>query len=122
MQVAIEGCCHGELPKIYATIEQAERQSGVKVDLLICCGDFQALRNMDDLHSMAVPPKYRHMGDFYQCARARVGCAGERGFGPSWASTCRYYSGERVAPVLTLFIAGNHEGAHFLWELPHGGW
>ncbi len=35
---------------------------------------------------------------------------------------CRYYTGELVAPVLTLFVAGNHEGAHFLWELPHGGW
>jgi len=34
----------------------------------------------------------------------------------------RYYSGERVAPVLTIFIGGNHEAASHLWELYYGGW
>ena len=41
MQVAIEGCCHGELDKIYDTMKHLERQSGKNIDLLICCGDFQ---------------------------------------------------------------------------------
>lgn len=34
----------------------------------------------------------------------------------------RYYSGEKVAPVLTIFIGGNHEASNYLQELPYGGW
>ena len=34
----------------------------------------------------------------------------------------RYYSGEKTAPVLTLFIGGNHEASNYLQELPYGGW
>lgn len=34
----------------------------------------------------------------------------------------RYYSGERVAPVLTIFIGGNHEASNYMQELPYGGW
>lgn len=41
LQIAIEGCCHGELDNIYATLAHLERVEGRKVDLLICCGDFQ---------------------------------------------------------------------------------
>lgn len=37
MKVAIEGCCHGELHKIYAALKERKEQ----VDLLIICGDFQ---------------------------------------------------------------------------------
>lgn len=37
-------------------------------------------------------------------------------------SCCRYYSGEKVAPVLTVFIGGNHEASNYLQELPYGGW
>ena len=86
----MEGCCHGELDKIYDVIGQLEEREGVTVDLLICCGDFQvllsdrnvrmikdqvfppisqAVRDKTDLNSMAVPPKYREMGSFY---KARV--------------------------------------------------
>jgi lariat debranching enzyme len=34
----------------------------------------------------------------------------------------RYYSGEKVAPILTIFIGGNHEGSNYLQELAYGGW
>ncbi|EHH51642.1 hypothetical protein EGM_11063 [Macaca fascicularis] len=99
MRVAVAGCCHGELDKIYETLALAERRGPGPVDLLLCCGDFQAVRNEADLRCMAVPPKYRHMQTFY-----------------------RYYSGEKKAPVLTLFIGGNHEASNHLQELPYGGW
>ena len=42
VQVAIEGCGHGELDKIYETIAEMEKAQGFRIDLLICCGDFQA--------------------------------------------------------------------------------
>jgi DNA modification methylase len=37
----VEGCGHGELDKIYETMAVLERKEGKKIDLLICCGDFQ---------------------------------------------------------------------------------
>jgi hypothetical protein len=40
-QIAVEGCGHGELDSIYASIALAEQRNGVKVDLLLICGDFQ---------------------------------------------------------------------------------
>lgn len=99
MKVAVEGCCHGELDKIFETIQFLEEKVNVKVDLLLCCGDFQAVRNEGDLKCMAVPPKYRQMQTFY-----------------------KYYSGEKKAPFLTIFIGGNHEASNHLQELPYGGW
>lgn len=40
-QIAVEGCGHGELDRIYETMQALERREGKKIDLLICCGDFQ---------------------------------------------------------------------------------
>jgi lariat debranching enzyme len=34
----------------------------------------------------------------------------------------KYYSGECIAPVPTVFVGGNHEASNFLLELYHGGW
>ncbi|XP_053296393.1 lariat debranching enzyme [Pleuronectes platessa] len=99
MKIAVEGCCHGELDKIYETIAFLEKKEGVKVDLLLCCGDFQAVRNEGDMKCMAVPAKYRTMQTFY-----------------------KYYSGEKKAPVLTIFIGGNHEASNHMQELSYGGW
>lgn len=99
MKIAVEGCCHGELDKIYETLAYLEKTNNVKVDLLLICGDFQAVRNRSDLKAMAVPPKYQKLNTFY-----------------------KYYSGETTAPVLTVFIGGNHEASNYLQELPYGGW
>ncbi|KAH3754117.1 lariat debranching enzyme-like [Dreissena polymorpha] len=99
MKIAVEGCCHGELDAIYQTLELLEQKNNIKVDLLLICGDFQAVRNMADMDCMAVPQKYKQMNTFY-----------------------KYYSGEKVAPVLTVFIGGNHEASNYMQELPYGGW
>jgi hypothetical protein len=29
----------------------------------------------------------------------------------------RYYTGSKVAPVLTVVIGGNHEASNYMWEL-----
>lgn len=99
LRVAIEGCCHGELDKIYQAIELNEKQYNYTVDLLLICGDFQSIRNYTDLNSMAVPEKYKKIGNFYQ-----------------------YYIGEKIAPIPTIFIGGNHEASNYLYELFHGGY
>jgi lariat debranching enzyme len=59
----------------------------------------KAVRNKHDLNVTAMPAKYREMADFHE-----------------------YYSGARRAPVLTIFIGGNHEASNHLFELYYGGW
>lgn len=98
MKIAVQGCCHGELDNIYASIQFADEKSNCKTDLLIICGDFQALRNTFDEQQMACPPKFRRLGGFHE-----------------------YYSGAKLAPIKTMFVGGNHEASNYLWELYHGG-
>ena len=100
MKVAVAGCLHGELNRVYDDISAHDAQHGdQKVDLLLVCGDFQSVRNEHDLQCMHVPPKFRRLGDFHE-----------------------YYYGKRKAPILTLFIGGNHEASNYLSTLPYGGW
>lgn len=62
----MEGCAHGELDRIYDVIKSIEEREQQKVDLLICCGDFQSNRNISDLICMAVPMKYLDICSFYK--------------------------------------------------------
>ncbi|KAG8906009.1 lariat debranching enzyme [Tulasnella sp. 417] len=94
MKIAVEGCCHGQLDAIYNRIEELERENGYQVDLVLICGDFQALRTQADLSCMSSPKKHHHMGDF-----------------------SKYYTGEKVAPILTIIVGGNHEASNYMWEL-----
>jgi lariat debranching enzyme len=95
LNVFVEGCCHSQLDEIYRQISLRNKP----VDLVILCGDFQAVRNEQDLNCMSVPLKYRRLGDFH-----------------------KYYTGEIKAPYLTVLIGGNHEASNHLWELYYGGW
>lgn len=95
MKIAVAGCCHGQLDVMYDIIDQ----EGKNPDIVLVCGDFEALRDEEDLRSMAAPAKYRVMGDFH-----------------------KYFNGEKKAPYLTLFIGGNHESSRYLLEHQDGGW
>ena len=66
LQIAVEGCSHGELDAIYTEVAAREARDNIKVELLLLCGDFQAMRNERDLRCMAVPDKYRQLGGFYK--------------------------------------------------------
>jgi len=48
---------------------------------------------------MSVPPKYKQIKDFQ-----------------------KYYKGTKIAPVLTIFVGGNHEAMNYLKDLYYGGW
>ncbi|KAJ6051378.1 hypothetical protein N7499_010742 [Penicillium canescens] len=99
-RIAFEGCGHGSLHEIYERVQQkAQDKKWETVDLVIIGGDFQALRNSNDATCLSVPAKYKQIGDFQE-----------------------YYSGQRVAPFLTIFIGGNHEAGNYLLELYYGGW
>ncbi|GAA5905107.1 RNA lariat debranching enzyme [Sporobolomyces salmoneus] len=103
MRIAVVGCSHGSLSDIYASISQCDVVSSSRgeppVDLVLCCGDFQAMRNTSDLEMMACPPKYRALGQFHE-----------------------YYAETKKAEKLTIVIGGNHESSGYLWENYHGGW
>eukprot|EP01087_Luapelamoeba_hula_P012146 TRINITY_DN3372_c1_g1_i1.p1 TRINITY_DN3372_c1_g1~~TRINITY_DN3372_c1_g1_i1.p1 ORF type:complete len:475 (-),score=83.97 TRINITY_DN3372_c1_g1_i1:28-1452(-) len=99
LHVAFVGCTHGQLDLIYETIARLEQKHNYTVDLLLCCGDFEAVRDQYDLDMMASPKKYHHFKDFR-----------------------KYYAGEADAPILTIFIGGNHEASNHLRELYYGGW
>ncbi|CAI2167439.1 20396_t:CDS:2 [Funneliformis geosporum] len=99
MRATIEGCCHNQLEQIYKTLNHIENVENIKIDLLLICGDFQSIRNLEDYKSLAVPVKYQTLGTFY-----------------------KYYTGELKAPYPTLFIGGNHEVISYLWEIYYGGW
>ncbi|KAF2832944.1 lariat debranching enzyme [Ophiobolus disseminans] len=100
LRIAVEGCGHGVLHDIYASVAKAcELKGWPDVDLLIIGGDFQAVRNASDLKAVSMPSKYYAMHDFHE-----------------------YYSGARTAPYLTIFIGGNHEASNYMWELYYGGW
>lgn len=99
MKIAVEGCMHGDLDNVYSTLLHLQQVENTKIDLLLCCGDFQAVRNEKDLESLNVPHKYRTMNSFW-----------------------KYYSGQKLAPFPTIFIGGNHEASNYLWELYYGGW
>lgn len=114
MRVAIEGCSHGELDAIYASIAALDARASqppaaagtsasgaaaapgpaTRTQLLLLCGDVQAARNAADLSCIAMPEKYLQLGDF-----------------------AHYYSGAKVAPILTLVIGGNHEASNYAHEL-----
>ena len=97
--MCVVGCVHGELDAVYRTVAFADAASGRRTQLVLVCGDMQAVRDHSDMASMSVPPRYRRMGDFQA-----------------------YYNGTKRAPVLTLFVGGNHEASTHLWQLYHGGW
>jgi lariat debranching enzyme len=96
---AVVGCVHGQIDDLYEAVLREEARAGRRADVVLCCGDFQALRDRGDLRTLACPDKYRSMGQF----------------GP-------YFRGEKRAPRLTLFVGGNHEASAYLQELYHGGW
>ncbi|CAD8043441.1 unnamed protein product [Paramecium primaurelia] len=99
INIAVEGCFHGNFDEIFGEILDIEKKKQIKIDLLLVCGDVQTIRNKNDMYNMACPKKYLEMGSFY-----------------------KYYTGEKIAPCLTIFIGGNHEASNYLREMHFGGW
>jgi lariat debranching enzyme len=95
---AVEGCCHGDLDRIYEVLGEIESRNSLRTDFMICCGDFQAIRTAEELNTLACPPVYRHLKDFH-----------------------KYWKGESIPRCLTLFVGGNHEAPGHLREMYFGG-
>lgn len=54
LNVAVEGCCHGELDTIYSNIKDYEIRTNRIVDLLLICGDFECVRDKIDLECLGI--------------------------------------------------------------------
>ena len=99
LNIIITGCIHGCMDKMYKDIQDYEKEKKKKIDLVLCTGDFECMRNENDLKFLSCPEKYRHMGDFH-----------------------KYYNSKIKAPYLTIFIGGNHEASNYLEQNYYGGY
>ena len=99
LNIIATGCIHGTLDKMYKDIQDYEKEKKIKIDLVLCTGDFECMRNEKDLNFLSCPEKYRHMGDFH-----------------------KYYNSKMKAPYLTIFVGGNHEASNYLEQNYYGGY
>jgi predicted phosphodiesterase len=61
LYAAVVGCSHGELDLIYQRIAAEESKKKIKIDLLICCGDFQ-VGSAFRIVTLAAFTTYRQIG------------------------------------------------------------
>lgn len=104
--VATVGCLHGRLGDLYYDLENYEKENNVKIDLVLCCGDFQSIKTKDDLAYISCPDKYKEMGQFHEYAGNK---------------TNKSSKNAKTAPYLTIFVGGNHEASNILEENFYGG-
>ena len=81
VNVIITGCIHGCLKKMYDDILNYSQKNNIKIDLVLCTGDFESLIEKKDLNYLSCPEKYKHMGDFHL-----------------------FYEGKYPIPYTTIFI------------------
>jgi len=93
---AAVGDVHGAMHLLVEQIEMLQNTSSIRLEFVLQVGDFQPVRDENDLTTMNIPAKYRKTGDFP--------CFADKGFPwPIW------------------FIGGNHEPYGYLDHYPQGG-
>ena len=97
--IAILGDVHGHQDAMVRAVLRWQEQNQAGVDLILCVGDFQAMRGEIDMRAMACPAKYQQVGDY-----------------PA------YHAGEKSFPAEVIFIGGNHEAYNWLETMPAGGY
>ena len=84
---------------MYDDILNYSQKNNIKIDLVLCTGDFESLIEKKDLNYLSCPEKYKHMGDFHL-----------------------FYEGKYPIPFTTIFIGGNHEASNILDSNFYGGY
>lgn len=97
--IAIFGDVHGHQDAMVRAVLCWQEQNQASVDLILCVGDFQAMRGEIDMRAMACPAKYQQVGDY-----------------PA------YHAGEKSFPVEVVFVGGNHEAYNWLETMSAGGY
>jgi hypothetical protein len=96
--IAIFGDVHGHQDLMVRAALRWQEEHQAQIGLILCVGDFQALRGEIDMRAMACPAKYQQVGDY-----------------PA------YHVGEKSFPAEVVFIGGNHEAYNWLETIPTGG-
>jgi lariat debranching enzyme len=96
--IAIFGDVHGHQDAMVLAAWRWMEEHQANIDLILCVGDFQAIRDETDMRAMACPAKYQQVGDY-----------------PA------YHMGQRSFPAEVVFIGGNHEAYNWLETMPAGG-
>jgi Icc-related predicted phosphoesterase len=95
---AAVGDVHGSMRMMVRLVEAKARKARRKVSFVLQVGDFESIRDDEDLATVHGPAKYRKPGDF-----------------------ARYVRGEEQFPWPLYFIGGNHEAHRYLESFPQGG-
>ena len=95
---AAVGDVHGRMHAMVRLLTDWERRTKQRLSFVLQVGDFEAVRDAEDLASMPVPEKYRLLGDFAD-----------------------FHQDRSAFPWPVWFIAGNHEPFAFLQTMPRGG-
>jgi predicted phosphodiesterase len=98
MTFAAVGDVHGQMRAMVRFVEAKARKARRKVSFVLQVGDFESIRDADDLATVHGPAKYRKPGDF-----------------------ARYVRGDEAFPWPLYFIGGNHEAHRYLECFPEGG-
>ena len=43
IKIAVVGCLHGQFENVYKDIQKHEKETNTKIDIVLCCGDFQVI-------------------------------------------------------------------------------
>ncbi len=95
---AAVGDVHGQMRAMVRYAEAKARKARRKLSFVLQVGDFESIRDTEDLATVHGPAKYRKPGDFAQ-----------------------YVKGTEVFPWPLYFIGGNHEAHRYLEEFQGGG-
>lgn len=97
--MAAFGDAHGQMHKMAQGVTEWNRLNPRhNLNFGLQVGDFEAIRDEDDLRSVLGPAHHRHMGDFAD-----------------------YWSGRNRFPIPTHIIGGNHEAHRHFESMPSGG-
>ncbi len=66
INIAVTGCIHGSMKKMYDDIWNYSQQNKMNIDLVLCTGDFECMIEQSDMKYLSCPDKYKHMGDFHK--------------------------------------------------------
>lgn len=92
-KIIVVGDVHGNIDDLCALYSKYE-----DINLGLQVGDFETVRDNEDLKTLYSPPRYRKIKDFPD-----------------------YYCNKKTIPIPTAFIGGNHESWGFLESYNKGG-
>jgi len=136
LNIAVFGDIHGKLDLMYSCCKEWEENNGMRIDIVAQTGDFQTIRNEEDLKFYFAPEKYRKMeliGDFAKYLPPRKDIEKDIQRDIKQMIKSQKMSEEEIkkeiekieekfiaAPRFTLFIGGNHEAWNVLNSRDYG--